>query len=712
MRGVIRRHPAYLIVAAITLFGPCPWAQAAQTRFVQQGPKLVGSGAIGNGSTQGHGVALSVDGNTAIVGGPADNGNAGAAWVFTRVNGVWQQQQVLFGRDASGAASQGYSVALSGDGNTALVGGPSDNSNAGAAWVFARVNGAWTQQGSKLVGTGGQGNAHQGFSVALSADGNTAVVGGPQDANGTGRAWVYRRTGSGTWTQLIALAAGDAVGNAQQGYSVAVSADGNTVLVGGNNDSSGAGAAWVYTRGFPFWTEQAKLVGTGAYGLGSGQGWSVAISSDGNTVLEGGPADNPYAGVGAAWVFVRGNGAWSQQGGKLIGTGAVGSTIQGNSVALSADGNIALVGGPYDNSLIGAAWVFVRNNGTWTQQGQKLVGTGTAGNNADQGWSVALSGDGRTAMLGGPQDGGGAGAAWVLIQSLASTHDFNGDSFSDIAWRESGGTASAWLMAGAQVSQVGSFGIVPTSWHLVGQRDFNGDGRDDWLWYDTSSGTVAIWLMNGLQTPQAGTLTAVPGNWIVAGTADFNGDLRGDILWYDTASGTVAIWLMNGLQVAQAGTLGAVGGTWSIAGTGPNGEIFWRDGATGTVAIWLVSGFQVVQTANLGVLPGNWTIVGTGDFDGNGSTDILWRDSQSGMLAIWLMNGLQVAQTGVIGAEPGNWSVAATGDFNGDGKSDILWRDANTGTVALWLMNGLQVAAAPGFGPVGLNWTIQGLNAD
>jgi hypothetical protein len=84
-------------------------------------------------------VALSGDGNTAILGGPDDNSDAGAAWVFTRAGGVWTQQMKLVGTGAVGTAVQGWSVALSGDGNTAILGGPGDNSGAGAAWVFTRA---------------------------------------------------------------------------------------------------------------------------------------------------------------------------------------------------------------------------------------------------------------------------------------------------------------------------------------------------------------------------------------------------------------------------------------------------------------------------------------------------------------------------------------------------------------------------------------------
>src|SRR6202795_440519 len=92
---------------------------------------------------------------------------------------------------------------------------------------------------------------------------------------------------------------------------------------------------------------------------------------------------------------------FTQQGPKLVGTGAVGFSEQGQSVALSGDGNTAIVGGWTDNTYTGAAWVFTRSGGVWTQQGGKLVGTGAIGV-AEQGISVGLSADGNTAFIGGP----------------------------------------------------------------------------------------------------------------------------------------------------------------------------------------------------------------------------------------------------------------------------------------------------------------------
>jgi hypothetical protein len=263
-----------------------------------------------------------------------------------------QQGPKLVGTGAVGAGEQGFGVALSADGNVAIVGGPGDNSEAGAAWAFSQNGGVWTQQGSKLVSAGAVGNAEQGTSVALSADGSTAIVGGPTDNSNEGAEWVSSLTGN----VKLPLGTG-AVGNAYQGWSVALSADGNTAIVGGIFDDADAGSMWVFTRSGGVWAQQgAKLFGLGAVGKAS-EGYSVALSADGNIAIIGGPYDNSIA--GAAWVFTRsGGGVWTQHGSKLVGNGATGIASQGTSVALSADGTTAIVGGPTDNAATGAVWVF------------------------------------------------------------------------------------------------------------------------------------------------------------------------------------------------------------------------------------------------------------------------------------------------------------------------------------------------------------------
>src|ERR1700736_170515 len=133
-------------------------SHAALAEFSQQGVKLVGSGGVLNravdNAQQGISVAISADGNTAIVGGYRDNFSTGAAWIWTRSGGVWSEQSRLVGAGAGGHAAQGSAVALSADGSTAIVGGFIDNGGVGAAWIWTRSGNVWTQQGSQLVGAG------------------------------------------------------------------------------------------------------------------------------------------------------------------------------------------------------------------------------------------------------------------------------------------------------------------------------------------------------------------------------------------------------------------------------------------------------------------------------------------------------------------------------------------------------------------------------
>jgi hypothetical protein len=417
-------------------------ASATSAAWAQQGSKLTATGMIGDGGL-GSSVSFSADGNTALVGSAQDNSGAGAAYVFVRSNGVWTQQAKLTGGSSeirgTFGAFFGYSVSLSADGNTALIGGYGDNNLVGAAWVFVRSDGVWGQQGAKLIadateiGCGYGSCTHTGSfgsSVAISSDGSTVLIGSVSDNGGDGAAWVFKLAG-GDWTQTGAkLTPFDSLGAAGFGgyaYGVALSADGNTALIGGRYDHSNIGAAWVFTNSGSGWTQQgSKLTGTSEIGGGI-FGSNVALSADGNTAIVGGLGDNGY--VGAAWVFTRSNGVWTQQGPKLTSyyTGEVGNGDFG-SVAISSNGNTALIGGSADggNGENGAAWIYTRSDGVWTQQGSKMTPSDEVGGGYF-GADVALSADGTNALIGGYNDNG-IGAAWVFTTAAAIAPDVRIDS--------------------------------------------------------------------------------------------------------------------------------------------------------------------------------------------------------------------------------------------------------------------------------------------
>lgn len=393
--------------------------QLGSDPFVQQGPRLSDSARE---ASFGAPVAISSDGSTALVGAPGSNGGAGSAWVFSRVGGEWVEQARLTGAgeiDTGLIGGQfGSSVALSADGSTALVGAPYDNAGAGGVWVFTRSGGTWTQQGSKLSGQGEVGAGQFGTSVALSADGSTALVGADKDNGEVGAAFVFARSG-GSWAQQGAkLVASGFCGLPTLGNAVALSADGNTALIAGDYDCD-VGAVWTFTRSGSSWSQQgSKLTAHGEVGKGF-FGSAVALSADGATALIG--ADEDHANVGAAWAYTRSGSGWVQQGGELTGGGERGEGWFGRSLALSEDGNTAVIGGSFEaTGENGSAWVFKRSGPAWSQQGAKLAGGGESSepltrlNGGGFGRSVALSGDGGLALVGGGLAPGLVGAVWTF----------------------------------------------------------------------------------------------------------------------------------------------------------------------------------------------------------------------------------------------------------------------------------------------------------
>jgi FG-GAP repeat len=388
--------------------------------LVQQGSKLTDEESFYDAQF-GVAVAVSSDGNTALIGANGDN-YVGAAYVFTRSGSAWSEQAKLTAPETTDNHSFGVSVALSADGNTALIGDPQYNST-GAAWMFTRSAGAWKPHKTPITPTAPGAESNFGASVALSGEGTTALIGDPDEDSGgandvtydAGGAYVFTRSGKSWIQQGEKLAGGeevDARGGSIPigvgfGESVALSADGETALIGGPKDSDYEGAAWVFTRSQGAWSQQGgKLTGGGSFGE------SVALSADGNTALIGAPGDESYS--GAAWVFARTESEWSQQAKLTAASGEY--SYLGSSVALSGDGDIALVGAPIEENYVGGAWVFTRLGNVWNEPGENL----TAGEESGEGRfgnSVALSPEANVGLIGGVLDNEGNGAVWTFVPS-------------------------------------------------------------------------------------------------------------------------------------------------------------------------------------------------------------------------------------------------------------------------------------------------------
>jgi hypothetical protein len=139
--------------------------------------------------------------------------------------------------------------------------------------------------------------------------------------------------------------------------------------------------------------------------------------------------------------------------------------------------------------------------------------------------------------------------------TIAGVADFNADGKPDILWRNASiGQTTVWYMNGANGATWtgGSADLPPVTdpnMTIVGVADFNADGRPDILWRNTSTGQITIWYMNGA-TFTGGTANVLPTlsdpAWTVVGARDFNGDGKPDILWRNTSTGRTTAWYMNG----------------------------------------------------------------------------------------------------------------------------------------------------------------------
>ena len=314
------------------------------------------------------GSALAADGETIVVGAPADNPlglyNAGAAYVFARAGDAWTEQAKLVAADAADCSQFGYAVAI--HGNTILIGAHYDSSSAGAAYVFTREGNTWTQQ-AKLTPTDATEGKEFGCAVAL--EGDRLVVGAMADGEGgytAGAAYVFERAGA-VWSQQAKLRSDAAQPGDLFGFAVALAGD--TVVVGSPFDDDvgiDAGAVHVFVRTDSGWGLQAELFPSDP-ATSDVLGWSVAI--DGNKVLAGAPLKSGTAEfAGAAYVFSRAGSVWTAEA-KLVPADAQANDYFGYALALR--GSTAAIGAPLDNSQgddAGATYLFRCAGTSWNQE--------------------------------------------------------------------------------------------------------------------------------------------------------------------------------------------------------------------------------------------------------------------------------------------------------------------------------------------------------
>lgn len=444
------------------------------------------------------GLAVAIDGDTMVIGAPLEDSNttgvdgdslndaaldAGAAYVFVRSGSTWVQQAYLKASNTETGDEFGDAVAISGD--TIVVGASLEDSSAtgvnnstangasdsGAAYVFVRNAGVWTQQ-AYLKASNTDAGDHFGRAVGISADtiivgadgeqSSASVVNGNQASNsraGAGAAYVFLRTGS-SWAQQAYLKASNTDAGDAFGWSVAISGD--TAVVGADGEASaartvdgtqssnaaaGAGAAYVFFRTGTTWAQQAYLKASNS-DASDLFGSSVSISGD--TVIVGAPGEdgavtgvtsadlaNAAASCGAAYAFVRTGVTWAQQAYLKPAVSApmlyFGSSvaISGSLVVIGANGDdsaaTGVLGDPADTSAVdaGAAHAFLRDASlAWSAVGYlKASNTGSMDHLGAQvgvsGTSVVVCApyeDGSSPGVDGPSNegAGGAGACYTF----------------------------------------------------------------------------------------------------------------------------------------------------------------------------------------------------------------------------------------------------------------------------------------------------------
>ncbi|EJN11689.1 Matrixin [Bradyrhizobium sp. YR681] len=293
-----------------------------------------------------------------------------------------------------------------------------------------------------------------------------------------------------------------------------------------------------------------------------------------------------------------------------------------------------------------------------------------------------------------------------------AVNDFNGDARSDMLLiNNTAHTVYQWQMNGTQMSANLLVGTIngAAGWDYIGNADFNGDGRADMLFINSSTHGIAEWQMDGnniVAGPQIGIYNAA-GGWAYTGTGDFNGDGKSDLLFLNATTKGVAIWQIDGAQITAAPQIGIAAAGWAYTSTGDfNGDgktdLLFSNASTHGLMIWQMNGTQIADNSQIGTVnaAAGWHFTTTGDFNGDGKTDLLFLNDTTHGVAIWQMDGNRITdapQIGVVNAA-GGWHFQDTGDFNGDGKTDLLFLNDTTHGVAIWQMNGTQVTASSQIG--------------
>jgi hypothetical protein len=463
------------------------WASAATADTWSQQAKLTASdGAF----MDQFGASVSISGDTLVIGARYDDGNQGSAYIFEKQVGGWSDMTETAKLTASDGASLdqfGVSVSISGD--IVVIGARGNDGFRGGAYVYKKPVGGWVDMTETAKLTASDSAASQVFGSSVAICGDTIVVGADGDTeNGfkSGAAYVFEKPAGG-WTDMTETAkllASDGAAYDDFGASVAISGD--TVIVGANGDDltyAGQGSAYVFVRPVGGWvekiTETAKL--TASDGSASDY-FGVFVAIDGNTVVIGAPGVDITNGVtiynvGRAYVFEKPMGGWDDmtETAKLNASDGDANSDFGASVGISLD--TVAIGAWGNNGYIGAVYIFEKSGDSWTDMTEtaKLLANDGAAYD-DFGYSVAIDQD--TVVAGAHLDddnGNSSGSAYVFTDSGGH------EPIPDIKANGSDGSITISTLDTLSVTvalQAGDLSSTNCDWWCVAQTPW------DWYFYD------------------------------------------------------------------------------------------------------------------------------------------------------------------------------------------------------------------------------------
>jgi kumamolisin len=345
----------------------------------------------------------------------------------------------------------------------------------------------------------------------------------------------------------------------------------------------------------------------------------------------------------------------------------------------------------------------------------------TTGNNGPNGVYNAGPGYNRCSGLGVPSVANlvqalNARPSASTIVTIPNPPDFNGGGKQDFLWRNnSTGQVCIWLMNGPNPTAEVNIGSPSLGWSIINTGDFNGDGKSDILWQLGNTSQYGVWLMNGTQVAAIQNLTLPAYAGQICCVADFDADGLADLVTFNRTAGRIYFWKNSGsfqfVQQTSYAVPAASGwlpiGTARLNGASGSPALIWRNANTGEIAAWFMTSFVWSSATTLGNPGGSVKVCGFGDFSGDGKADLLLFDTSSNVVEYWQSNGALPPTLVPLAQVYGTWIPVGAENLTGIGNAEIIWRQTSTGALGAWQVSGTSWSATIGSVPVGSVWQLQ-----